>query len=176
MGDKRFQRSVIYMCTHSADGAMGIIINQRAKNLSFTSLLVQLQIARRDQADDLELDHMGVHVGGPVASERGFVLHSNDYCVDDATLRIRDGICLTATVDILRAIAAGKGPERSLLALGYSGWASGQLESEIQANGWLHCEADQELVFAPDLDQKYDLALARIGINPSHLVSDAGHA
>jgi putative transcriptional regulator len=178
MSDKRFRRSVIYMCSHSSDQAMGLIINQRDEELRFPELLTQLKILDEDATEEMppHLQHMGIHVGGPVSKERGFVLHSDDYFVEDSTLRIANGICLTATIDILRAMANGKGPERALLALGYSGWAPGQLETEIQANGWLHCKADADLVFGPDLDLKYDQALSKIGVDPSHFVSEAGHA
>jgi putative transcriptional regulator len=178
MTDKRFQRSVIYLCTHSADGAMGLIVNQRAAHISFTGLLKQLGIVGSDADETVppELLSMSVHVGGPVSTERGFVLHSGDYFAQDSTLEIGSGVCLTATIDILKAMAGGKGPEQSILALGYAGWAPGQLESEIQANGWLHCSADSDLLFGPDLELKYDRALSKLGIDPSHLVSDAGHA
>jgi putative transcriptional regulator len=178
MADKRFQRSVIYLCTHSADGAMGLIVNQRASHISFTGLLKQLGIVG-DDADEIvppDLLRMNVHVGGPVSTERGFVLHSTDYFAEDSTLEIDDSVCLTATIDILKAMAGGKGPEQAILALGYAGWAPGQLETEIQSNGWLHCPADRDLVFGPDLELKYDRALFKIGIDPSHLVSEAGHA
>ena len=117
---------------------------------------------------------MDVHVGGPVETGRGFVLHSSDYYAAESTLPIDDGVSLTATVDILKAIAGGKGPDRAILALGYAGWRPGQLESEIAANGWLHCPADVDLLFDRDLDQKYERALSKIGIDPSHLVSEAG--
>lgn len=178
MTDKRFQRSVIYLCTHSADGAMGLIVNQRASHISFTGLLKQLGIVG-DDADEIvppDVLRMHVHVGGPVSTERGFVLHSTDYFAEDSTLEIDDSVCLTATIDILKAMAGGKGPEQAILALGYAGWAPGQLETEIQANGWLHCPADRDLVFGPDLELKYDRAMFKIGIDPSHLVSEAGHA
>jgi putative transcriptional regulator len=177
MTDKRFARSVIYMCAHSADGAMGLIINQRASHISFSELMKQLSIMP-DSADDveIELEDMDVHVGGPVETGRGFVLHSADYYAADSTLPIDDGVSLTATIDILKAIAGGKGPDRAILALGYAGWRAGQLESEIAANGWLHCPADADLLFDRDLEQKYERAMSKIGIDPSHLVSDAGHA
>jgi putative transcriptional regulator len=177
MTDKRFARSVIYMCAHSAEGAMGLIINQRASHISFSELLKQLSIVP-DSADDVEIElaDMDVHVGGPVETGRGFVLHSADYSAADSTLPIDDGVSLTATVDILKAIAGGKGPDRAILALGYAGWRAGQLESEIAANGWLHCSADAGLLFDRDVEEKYDRALSKIGIDPSHLVSDAGHA
>ena len=117
-----------------------------------------------------------MHVGGPVETGRGFVLHSSDYVSVDSTLRIGDSFCLTATVEILKAMARNKGPRRSILALGYAGWSAGQLEREIQANGWLNCPADADLVFDTELEDKYDGALSRIGVNRAHLVNDAGHA
>ena len=177
MTDRRFARSVIYMCAHSAEGAMGLIINQRASHISFSELMKQLSIMP-ETADEveIELEDMDVHVGGPVETQRGFVLHSADYYVADSTLPIDDGVSLTATIDILKAIAGGKGPDRAILALGYAGWGAGQLESEIAANGWLHCPADADLLFDRDLEQKYERALSKIGVDPSHLVSDAGHA
>jgi putative transcriptional regulator len=178
MTDKRFQRSVIFMCAHSAEGAMGLIINQRADHITFPSLLKQLKIieAAGEDAVPPEMLSMAVHVGGPVQTERGFVLHTPDYSADNATMRIDGSVCLTATVDILRAMANGEGPDRAILALGYAGWSAGQLESEIQANGWLHCAADPDLVFDRALENKYDRALSKLGIDLSHLVSDCGHA
>jgi putative transcriptional regulator len=177
MTDKRFARSVIYMCAHSADGAMGLIINQRAPHISFRELLGQLSIQDApDEAGAQELNDMAVHVGGPVETGRGFVLHSADYFAADSTLPIDEGVSLTATIDILKAIAGGKGPDRAILALGYAGWRPGQLENEIQANGWLHCSADLDLLFGGNLEEKYNRALSKIGIDPSHLVSEAGHA
>lgn len=154
---------------------MGLIINQRASHISFPDLLERLDIIPAD-GEGGGVDRMSIHVGGPVETGRGFVLHSADYFVDESTLPIEDGVCLTATIDILKAIASGHGPNRALLALGYAGWSPGQLESEIQANGWLNCPADPDLIFDPDLEGKYARALAKIGIDPSHLVSDAGHA
>ena len=179
MTDKRFARSVIYMCAHSGQGAMGLIVNQRASHLTFPELLGQLSISGRDNGGESfahGLSDIDVHVGGPVETGRGFVLHSSDYFAPDSTLPIDDSVSLTATVEILKAIAAGKGPNRAILALGYAGWRPGQLESEIQANGWLHCPPDTDLLFDRDLEQKYDRAMSKIGIDPSHLVSEAGHA
>lgn len=177
MSDRRFARSVIYMCAHSEEGAMGLIINQRAPNMAFPDLLHRLGIkVGGDDGIANEILSRSVHVGGPVETGRGFVLHTPDYFVADTTLEIEGGFCLTATLDILKAIAGGEGPDRSLLALGYAGWSAGQLESEIHANGWLNCPADPDLVFDPDLDSKYPRAMAKIGIDPSHLVSTAGHA
>jgi len=177
MSDPRFARSVIYICAHSEDGAMGLVINQRASHISFPDLLSKLNIVP-SSAEGISdcVRKMSIYVGGPVETGRGFVLHSSDYFVNDSTLPIEDGVCLTATIDILKAIAAGNGPNRSILALGYAGWSPGQLESEIQANGWLNCPADPDLIFAADIESKYARALAKIGIDPSHLVSDAGHA
>jgi putative transcriptional regulator len=178
MTDKRFSRSVIYMCAHSSDGAMGLIVNQRASHISFSQLLGQLSIAPIEEGEPRlhEVADIDVHVGGPVETGRGFVLHSADYFATDSTLPINDGVSLTATVDILKAIASGTGPDRAILALGYAGWRPGQLESEIQANGWLHCPADLDLLFDPDVDGKYGRVMSRIGIDPSHLVNDVGHA
>ena len=178
MGDPRFSRSVIYVCAHSSEGAMGIIINQRAPNISFAELLEQLKIVPTEHRISLPstMNAMDVHVGGPVETGRGFVLHSADYFKADSTLPINDSVCLTATIDILRDIAKGSGPTQALLALGYAGWAPGQLEDEIQSNGWLNCPANPELVFDPAVDRKYNRALDSLGVDPSHLVSDSGHA
>jgi len=178
MADPRFSRSVIYLCAHSADGAMGIIINQRAPNIEFAELLEQLNIAGDGEAIHLppSKTDIAIHVGGPVETARGFVLHSSDYYAEDSTLPIDEGVSLTATVDILRAIASGEGPNKALLALGYAGWAPGQLENEFQSNGWLHCPADPEILFDRNVDKKYLRALRKIGIDPSRLVNDSGHA
>jgi putative transcriptional regulator len=178
MGDPRFERSVIYVCAHSSEGAMGIIVNRPAGSIDFPELLVQLDIIK--ETDQIKLpenaESMKVLKGGPVETGRGFVLHSSDFFIEDATLRIDDGVCLTATVDILKAIARGAGPKHAILALGYAGWAPGQLETEIQDNGWLHCDADPELIFGVDVEQKYQRALRKIGIDPGMLSNEAGHA
>ncbi len=178
MGDPRFERSVIYLCAHSSEGAMGIIVNHPAGSIDFPELLVQLDIIKK--ADQIKLpenaESMKVLRGGPVDTGRGFVLHSSDFFIANATLRIDDDISLTATVDILKAIARGKGPRHAILALGYAGWAPGQLENEIQCNGWLHCDADPELIFGADTDEKYARALRKIGIDPGMLSNEAGHA
>ena len=179
MTDTRFARSVIYLCAHSEDGAMGLIINQTAPNISFPDLLDRLDIMPGESNRSWQSDAfttMPIHVGGPVETGRGFVLHSSDYFVSESTLSINEGICLTATLDILKAIADGRGPSRAILALGYAGWSPGQLEDEIQANGWLHCPPDPDIIFSPDHQAKYQRAMAKIGIDPSHLVADAGHA
>lgn len=176
MADERFARSVIYICAHSADGAMGIIVNHPAQRVTFSEILVQLDVMEVAGALPDQVGAVPVVKGGPVETGRGFVLHSSDYFVDNSTLPIADGVSLTATLDILRAIAEGKGPQRAVLALGYAGWSPGQLETEIQANGWLNCKADASLIFDPTLDNKYDRALAKIGIDPSLLSTEAGHA
>jgi putative transcriptional regulator len=178
MNDERFSRAVIYVCAHSTEGAMGIVVNQPAANIKFPDLLVQLDVipaAERIQLPNAA-DAVKVLKGGPVETGRGFVLHSADFFIENSTLPIDDGICLTATLDILKAIAHGSGPETAILALGYAGWAPGQLEQEIQQNGWLHCAADPELIFGGDTGGKYDKALRKIGIDLSHLSNEAGHA
>jgi putative transcriptional regulator len=178
MGDERFARSVIYVCAHSTEGAMGIVVNQPAANISFPDLLVQLEVIPAADLIQLPSGAGGVKVlkGGPVDTQRGFVLHSSDFFIENSTLPIDEGICLTATLDILKAIARGSGPRSAILALGYAGWAPGQLENEIQHNGWLHCSADPELIFGPDTGGKYSKALKKIGIDLGMLSSEAGHA
>src|SRR5438067_514870 len=178
MRDERFARSLIYVCAHSSEGAMGIVVNQPAANIAFPDLLVKLDVI--PAADLIQLPPKAGTVkvlkGGPVETERGFVLHSADFFIENSTLPIDEGICLTATLDILKAIARGKGPESAILALGYAGWAPGQLENEMQQNGWLHCSADSELIFGPDTEGKYGKALRKIGIDPGMLSSESGHA
>jgi len=170
MQDPRFIKSVIYMCAHNSDGAMGLVINRLIESLSFPDLLAQLGIESVGIGDQIK-----IHFGGPVESSRGFVLHSSDYR-RDATLVVDEQVALTATVDILKAIAAGGGPRHSLLALGYAGWGPGQLDDEIKANGWLHVSADDELVFGEDMDAKWERAMAKLGIDPRMLSDSAGHA
>src|SRR5579862_2933301 len=176
MRDERFARSLIYVCAHSSDGAMGIVVNQPAANIKFPDLLVQLEVISASDRIQLPPSAGAVQVlkGGPVEPGRGFVLHSSDYFIENTTLPIDEGICLTATLDVLKAIAKGDGPGSALLALGYAGWAPGQLENEIQSNGWLHCSADPELIFGADVMGKYDLALRKLGINAGMLSSEAG--
>jgi putative transcriptional regulator len=178
MRDERFARTLIYICAHSSEGAMGIVVNQPAANVNFADLLVQLEVIK--DADLIQLPRgagaVQVLKGGPVEPGRGFVLHSSDFFIENSTLPIDDGICLTATLDVLKAIAKGDGPNSALLALGYAGWAPGQLETEIQENGWLHCSADSELIFGDDLVHKYERALRKLGIHAGMLSSEAGHA
>jgi putative transcriptional regulator len=157
---------------------MGIVVNKPVADLSMPDLLVQLDII--PETDLIRLPRrvgtMQVLMGGPVETSRGFVLHSPDFYIDQSTLPIDEGVCLTATVDILRAIAKGEGPKSAVLALGYAGWSPGQLESEIQANGWLNCPADPELIFHHALELKYEMALRKIGVDPAMLSVEAGHA
>ena len=170
MTDTRFSRTVIYICAHNADGAMGLVINRLVGAITFPDLLSQLGIDSRSVTDEIR-----VHFGGPVESGRGFVLHSGEYR-QDGTLQVDSSVALTATIDILRDIACGDGPRRLLLALGYAGWGPGQLDAEIQANGWLHCSPDEDLVFDDKLDDKWERAIAKLGFDPSMLSGDAGHA
>jgi len=178
MEDPRFERSVIYLCAHSAEGAMGIMVNRPAGSIDFPELLVQLKIITEPEQIKLSehAETLQVLQGGPVEPGRGFVLHSSDFYIENATLLIDDKICLTATIDILKAIANGAGPKHAVLALGYAGWRPGQLEAEIQDNGWLHCDADPDLVFGDDVEEKYSRALRKIGIDPGMLSNAAGHA
>ncbi len=156
---------------------MGLVINQRAPHITLPKLLEQLEIAPGGvHPVPVRSASMAVHAGGPVETSRGFVLHSSDYFAADSTLPINESVCLTATVDILRAIAKGSGPNKAILALGYAGWAPGQLEHEIQSNGWLNCPADYNIVFDGDLENKYVRALHLMGVDPCHLVGISGHA
>jgi putative transcriptional regulator len=170
MSDPRFERAVIYMCAHNEEGAKGLVINKLFDQLSFGDLLDQLEIPSGPRTQQIR-----VHAGGPVEAGRGFVLHSDDY-LREGTMPVDSGFALTATTDILRAIADGDGPRTSILALGYAGWGPGQLEQEFVANGWLHVPADPELVFGADLEHKWLLALNKLGVSPSVLSSQAGHA
>ncbi len=170
MTDPRFERTVIYICAHTADGAMGLVVNREIEALTFPDLLKQLSI-------DAEIvdDKIQVLFGGPVETGRGFVLHSADY-VQNTTMLVDKRVGLTATMEVLKDIASGNGPKLNILALGYAGWGPGQLDAEIQANGWLSVPADNELVFDPDLDKKWERALAKIGVDFSMLSGQAGHA
>jgi putative transcriptional regulator len=173
MQDERFYKTVIYMCAHTEEGAMGLVLNQVMDGLSFPDLLEQLGIDE-DGPESLS-NSVPIHFGGPVEAGRGFVLHSDEY-QQDATLEVDDGVALTATIDILKAIARGYGPRQSLLALGYAGWGPGQLDDEIRANGWLQAPADIDLIFGEDQASKWERSIAKIGIDPRMLSGDAGHA
>ena len=170
MEDQRFARSVVYICAHTDDGAMGLILNKLAEAINFSDLLEQLNLPVATVSDKTR-----VHFGGPVETGRGFVLHSDDF-TQDASLLIENGVALTATVDILSAISKGNGPRNYLLALGYAGWAPGQLDSEIQANGWLIAPADTDILFGSKIENKWNTALNTIGIDVTMLSSHAGHA
>lgn len=170
MQDHRFVRSVILLCAHNEEGAMGLVVNKLIESPTLPELLKQLGIPTTGMSG-----RMHVHFGGPVETGKGFVLHSADY-IEDGTLVVGNNLALTTTLDILRAIGSGGGPRRSLLALGYAGWGPGQLDQEMQANGWLHAAADEGIVFDDDLSDKWQRALGKLGIDPLALSGDAGHA
>ena len=171
MGDPRFEHSVIFLCAHSDDGAMGLIVNKPAADLSFSQLLDQLGIPHGEGSRDIR-----IHLGGPVEHGRGFVLHSGDYHGQGTTMKVDARFGMTATLDVLQALAEGEGPEQSILALGYAGWGPGQLEDEILGNGWLTCEATEALVFGAAVAGKWEGALKTIGVNPLSLSAAAGRA
>jgi putative transcriptional regulator len=171
MGDPRFEKTVILICAHSDDGAMGLIINRPAQDLTFANLLAQLSIPLGEAGRDIR-----VHHGGPVERGRGFVLHSRDYRGGPATMQIDATFGMTATLDILEALAAGDGPAQALLALGYSGWGPGQLESEILSNGWLIADAVADVVFSANDAGKWAAVLRGMGIDPVSLSATAGRA
>lgn len=171
MGDPRFEHSVILVCAHSEDGAMGLIINKPVPDLSFDSLVDQLSIPKGEAGREIR-----VHQGGPVERSRGFVLHSRDWQAGKATMQVAGQFGMTATLDILEALANGAGPASALLALGYSGWGPGQLEAEIGRNDWLTAEASAELIFSADDGAKWAGALRGMGIDPISLSATAGRA
>ncbi len=170
MQDSRFSRTVVYLCAHTAEGAMGLVVNRLFSALSFPDLLEQLNIDPTPLCDPIR-----IHFGGPVEAGRGFVLHSSDY-LQDTTLMVDEHVALTATVDVLKAIAEGRGPRQSMLALGYAGWGAGQLDSEIRENAWLIVPADDELLFGQEIEHKWERAIAKIGVDFSMLSGDVGHA
>ena len=171
MPDPRFEKSVILMCAHSAKGAMGLIVNKPIEGLSFRELMSKFNI---DVAEGTR--HTPILFGGPVHVGRGFVVHSSDYGSNESTLAITSEISLTATTDILEAISHGHGPSKSMLALGYAGWGEGQIEGEILANGWIHCDADPKLIFDTDHDAKWETAIAKLGAAVAGLSAEAGRA
>ena len=177
MGDQRFERSVIYICAHSEEGAMGFIFNQVLDTPTMTDFFNQLEIVSEDETGIIseELASTNLFVGGPVEPGRGFVLHTSEYD-SDSTLHVSDNVRLTATLDILRSIVTNKGPGKSMIALGYSGWAAGQLEDEIVSNGWLTADADERIIFETPVSERYDASLKLLGIKPTALSSDVGHA
>ncbi len=171
MADPRFDQALIFICAHSDDGAMGLIVNKPTADVSLRMLLDQLSI---ETIADVEGQQ--VHYGGPVEMGRGFVLHSPDYESVVATLEVDDRFHMTATLDVLESIAQGVGPDTRLMLLGYAGWGPGQLESELAANGWLVCDASPDLVFSSEDDQKWTAALGSIGVSPLALSSEGGRA
>jgi putative transcriptional regulator len=171
MGDARFEKSVIFVCSHSDNGAMGLIVNKPAEDLKFKDLLKQLEIEAPASARSIR-----IHVGGPVEFGRGFVLHSADYEEGDSTLKVDERFAMTATIDILEDIAFGSGPDQALLAMGYAGWGPGQLEQEIIQNGWLIGDATERLIFGRDDDGKWQGALQVMGIDPLLLSAEGGRA
>lgn len=175
MPDGRFARSVIFLCSFDEEGAMGLIVNQLNEDITFRSVAEQLDLDPAKLLDDDALDLIAVHTGGPVETGRGFVLHTTDYRHDNSLI-INDRYALTATVEILNAIAQGDGPSKVIFALGYAGWSAGQLDQEIQDNGWLLAPADENVVFELDDPAKWQGALAKLGISPSALSSAAGRA
>jgi len=172
MSDPRFERSVIFMCAHSLEsGAMGLCINKPIDGLNFRELVEKLEIGIGPKTPDFPILY-----GGPMDTGRGFVLHSSDYESEESTLPVSEDVSLTATLDILRAIAEGQGPEHAVFTLGYASWGAGQIEDEIRANGWVHCDTDSELLFADDIDGKWAAALAKLGIDMSGLTANTGRA
>lgn len=171
MGDPRFTHAVVFLCAHSDEGAMGLIVNKPVPEIRLEDLLSQLDIEANDDSRDL-----GLHFGGPVEGGRGFVLHSGDTPDYPATLQVDDGFAMTATRDILVDMANGEGPSQAITALGYSGWGPGQLESELRENAWLTVAADRAIVFDPDDDGKWLRALKALGIDPLLLSADGGTA
>lgn len=170
MPDPRFQHAVVFLCSHSEEGALGLIVNKPAEDLRFSTLLQQMNLGVSKPVRDIR-----VHFGGPVENSRGFVLHTPDYSAKTATIRVGD-YGMTGTVDVLEDIARGNGPSLAMLALGYAGWGPGQLEAEIGQNGWLTAEPDKDIVFGKDDAGKWQAALTSIGIDPRLLSSEAGHA
>ncbi len=171
MADPRFEHSVVFLCAHSDDGAMGLVVNKPTGDLRLRDVLEQLSITPGD-----DLRNIAVHFGGPVEHGRGFVLHDYGYHSAVSTLDVNEQFAMTATLDILEDLADGRGPAHVIMALGYAGWGPGQLESEIAENGWLTCEADKRLVFeTPDAD-KWEAALKTLGVSALTLSADAGRA
>lgn len=177
MGDKRFEKAVIFLCAHSNDGAMGFIVNKPLEQPKPVDFLTSLNIVVEDEAISLpdDLRQNLLNSGGPVEPGRGFVLHTPDYKAE-STIAVHENVNLTATLEILRKIATENGPERYFIALGYSGWSSGQLEDEISSNGWLVTDADPDLIFSDESEDKYSIVMQKMGIDPSLLSMDAGHA
>ena len=171
IGDRNFDKSVIYICSHSEGGTMGLIVNKPSADLKLSDLFEQLSII-----PNRSVPSETIYIGGPVEHGRGFILHSCDYLAKDSSLNVSDTINMTASLEILEDISKGKGPNKYLLSLGYSGWAPGQLETEIQANGWLICDTPEEYLFTTKDDEKWDIALKVIGIDSGMLSTVGGSA
>lgn len=170
MSDANFARTVVYVCAHTAEGAMGLVVNRAIEQVSFPDILEQLDIEPSPACD-----HIRVHFGGPVEAARGFVLHTGEYH-QAATLIVNEEVALTATTDVLRSMAEGTGPRHALMALGYAGWGAGQLDQELKENAWLTVDPDEALLFTEPLERKWDRAIRKLGIDPSMLSEEAGHA
>ena len=170
MQDPRFDHSVVCLCAHSAEGAMGLIVNRPLDRMMFDDLLRQLSVEPVPP-----LRRIRMLSGGPVENGRGFVLHSDDWSTE-GSLPVMPGLTLTASIDVLKAIAGGEGPKDGVLALGYAGWAPGQLEDEIQRNAWLNVTADAGLVFREDTAGTWEAALAKLRVDPALLSGTAGRA
>ena len=177
MGDERFRETVVYLVGHGDEGAMGLVINQSLEDMRFADILEELQLGDKDELIRLpeRVKNRQVLRGGPVQKSRGFVLHSSDYFRVGNSYEVTDEISLTATLDILKAIAFNDEPSDALFALGYCGWSPGQLETEIQGNGWLTVPFSRELLFGMPVEHRYDAALARLGITRATLSASAGH-
>ena len=172
IGDPRFEHSVIFLYSHGEEGAMGLIVNKPAEGVVLGDLLEQLEMGGEASAAAA----LPVRFGGPVETQRGFVLHSDEYISTVNSLPVKPGFSMTATLDVLEEIAEGRGPEQYMVCLGHAGWGPGQLEAEIAENGWLTAEADPEMIFSSEPDDKWEAALASIGVAPLTLSMDAGRA
>jgi putative transcriptional regulator len=170
MQDTRFERTVIYVCVHNQDGAMGLVVNRISDELTFPDILEQVGVDRSP-----DMISLPIHIGGPVETGMGFVLHTSDY-EQSNTIKVDDDIFLTHTVEILKDIAEGRGPRQAMLALGYAGWGAGQLDGEIQENSWLTVPADESLIFDDEPQNKWERSIAKLGVDISLLSGEAGHA
>ena len=171
IGDTRFSNAVILICAHAEDFAMGMVINKPISGVNLPELLEQMKIKT-----NIALPDMDVLDGGPVGRDRGFVLHSDDFNCDEATMHVREDLCLTATRDALHAIASAQPPQKAVLALGYSGWGAGQIEMELSENVWLVSDCDPKLIYEQNHEDKWHYALDQLGISPAFLQIDGGHA
>ena len=174
--ETEFERSVILICSHSHEGAMGFVLNKKS-DITFSQFMTKLkgEVAAGIDLPDVDIDHIPVHVGGPVDQGRGFVLHTSEYACD-STISITDDLSVTSTLEILTAISRGVGPAKAILCLGYAGWGAGQLEDEIATNSWLSCQLYDEAIFEPEIDMIYSKTLASMGVEAANLSSLSGHA